>query len=61
MDDKVLGGIILIFVILAGVAGVLFYNYDFNNQGIDNNPTNTTNNDTANNDTTKTHQPINKP
>ncbi|NYB26961.1 MAG: serine hydrolase [Methanobacteriaceae archaeon] len=54
MDDKVLGGIILILVIVAGVAGVLFYNSDFNNPGTDNNTKNTTNNNTASNDTTNT-------
>ncbi|NLJ39798.1 MAG: serine hydrolase, partial [Candidatus Atribacteria bacterium] len=54
MDDKVLGGIILIFVIVAGVGGVLFYNSDFNNPGVDNDTLNTTNNDTASNDITNT-------
>jgi CubicO group peptidase (beta-lactamase class C family) len=53
VDARIAGGVVLVCVIVA-VAGVLVYNYDFNNQGIDNNPTNTTNNDTANNDTTNT-------
>ncbi len=53
MDVRIIGGVALICVIVV-VAGVLFYNYDFNPEGADNISTDTTNSDTANENGTDT-------
>ena len=53
MDIRIISGVVLVCAIVV-VAGVLFYNSDFNNPGTDNNTKNTTNNNTASNDTTNT-------
>jgi len=56
VDIRIISGVVLVCAIVV-VAGVLFYNSDFNNQGTDNNTKNTTNNDSANNTTnTSTNQ-----
>lgn len=53
MDIRIISGVVLVCAIVV-VAGVLFYNHDFNTPGVNNNTTNTTNNDTTNNNTTNT-------
>lgn len=57
MDVRVIGGVALICVIIA-VVGVVYYNYDFNTQGVNETTINTGN--TTNNDTTNTSQSNNQ-
>ncbi|BDZ69221.1 serine hydrolase domain-containing protein [Methanobacterium ferruginis] len=55
MDNKTLGGVIIIFVIIVGVTGVMFFNSTNPKTSEVNNPTVSTNNQTMKNNTTNTN------
>jgi len=55
LDNKTLGGVIIIFVIIVGVTGVMFFNSINPKTSEVNNPTVSTNNQTMKNNTTNTN------